>query len=712
MTDDQTPVDPERPSDDEDRVRALLRDASGRMQVGDPFSVIYAVRRRVRRRRVLRGAGIGCTALAVGAASVLVAVGGPGSHRPLHATTAAPSRMTGELVSFNACNDYLSYVRAQAAALVGPYGLQAQGPLGYASASNGAARSPSLLSPAAAQEALASGAASAGGTVGHSGTNDQVAGVDEPDTVKTDGRIVVTLAGPTLRVLDTNARVIGSLQINGDIGGGVLLVGDRAVVLSSSSQPPSLALGFGGPGYYPSGTATSPAVARAAVIDLSVPTQPRLVRTFDFDGAVVAARLVGDQIRLVLRSDGPRLAFQTPTSTGDTDAATAANRALVANSTVEDWLPAWQAQNPDGSTTARRPLASCDAVARPGDASGISTVSVLTLDPQRSTPGPATSVVAAGDTVYATADHLYVAGMTTDPVSPPASGAAATPCCSANKPAHVQTRLYAFETSDTDQPRFVGAGVVEGSLLDSYAMDQDTHGDLRVASTVAGTAGITDSRITVLAPSGQALTPLGVVTGLGHGQQLRAVRFLGDAAYVVTFQTFDPLYVIDLRDPTKPAVAGQLEQPGFSEFLYPLPGGRLLGVGVEITNNEPSGLLVATYDVTDPAHPRRLQASELASGAQAAYGGYDPHAFMYWPPAALAILSLPGIAAGPGPGPTGAAAYRIGQDGSLTRIATLAHGTFTPTRTAVIGTQVWAFTSSGVITSDLATLKATSWHRY
>ena len=714
MNDDQTPADPDGPRRDEDRLRALLRDASGRVQSGDPLSAIYAVRRTVRRRRFLRTAGVGCLAVGLAAGGVLVASGGRASRPPVAVTPPAPVyRLTGALVSFDACTDYLTYVRAQAAALVGPYGLQSPGPGEYFNPTWDA-----VGSAAGTQKGIATGSpSSAGQTPAYSTTNDQVAGVDEPDTVKTDGHIVVTLTGATLRVLDTSAHVLGSTQLSGDTGGGLLLVGDRAVVLSSSSSPPSLGGAFRGPVFSPYQSATSQPAARATatVVDLSDPTQPSVLRTFDFDGTVVAARLVGGQIRLVLRSDGPRITFQTPTSSGDSNAATAANRHLVATSSLSDWLPAWQVENPDGSTTPRQQLAACDAVARPQQASGISTVSVFALDPQSSAPGPATSVVAAGDTVYATADHLYVAGETSDLPSPsrPANSAVGIPCCVQYQPGHVRTRIYDFETTALDQPRFLGAGEVPGSLLDSYAMDEDANGLLRVASTVQDTTGATDSRITVLALSGQALTPLGVVTGLGHGQQLRAVRFIGDSAYVVTFRSFDPLYVVDLRDPHKPVVAGQLEQPGFSEFLYPLPGGRLLGVGVEITNNEPAGLLVATYDVSDPTHPRRIQASSLASGFQVAYGGYDPHAFLYWQPASLAVLSLPDNVGDPGgTGGTGAAAYRIAGNGQLTRIATLAHGTFTPTRTAVIGSQVWAFTPGGVIVSDLPTLQATTWNPY
>ncbi|MDQ1697518.1 MAG: hypothetical protein QOJ03_2871 [Frankiaceae bacterium] len=702
MTDSPTPPEFEATGDDEGRLRGLLNAASRTVAAGDAFSAIYAVRGRARRRRFVRAAGLGCALVGITAAAV-VSGRGSGSSAPGAAPTLPPYRLAGALTSFNGCTDYLDYVRDEAAQRVGPYGLQPFGPYGY-QRFHVPAPFGYGLTDAASGAALESVYKNAGAPVAHSATTVQVAGVDEPDTVKTDGRIVVSLTGPTLRVLDTHATVLGTVALNGDTGGGLLLAGDQAVVLSTTSPPPSLVGGFDGFGGYPYYYNAS-APARAAIVDLSDPHHPRLERTFEFDGAVVAARLVDGQVRLVLRSDGPRITFQTPSAQGESHAAKNANRRLVAASTLGDWLPAWRLQKPDGSTTARQPLAACNAVARPRHASGISTVSVLSLDPQSDAPGAATSVVAAGDTVYATADHVYVAGLTQRPRPRQLDG----PRCCTYRPARIRTWIYDFTIAGADRPRFVGAGPVPGSLLNSYAMDQDERGYLRVVSTVQ-TRHTTDSRITVLALSGRKLAPIGVVDGLGHRQEVKAVRFLGDAAYVVTFRTFDPLYVVDLRDPRRPVVSGRLEQPGFSEFLYPLPGDHLLGVGVALAHNEASKLLVSTYDVSDPAHPRRDATATLAHGYFAGYGNYDPHAFLYWPATDLAVVALPGTSAGRGE--PGAGAYRIGAGGGLTRLATLAHRRLAPTRTVVVGTELWSFTAAGVLVADLDALGTTSWHPY
>lgn len=783
MTDQTTPGG-ERPEEgqpaetpSEARLRELLRvgaeGAQGDGAQGDAFSAVYAVRRRLRRRWALRSTMAGATAALVVAAVLVAADGGSGHPAPPVAvgpTGGRSYRLADALVSFDACSDYLSYVKSQALAVVGPYGLQSApglygGPIyralgGAASMASGAgvaasgtdaavgSAGPALLAPAAAP-------AQATGGPTFSTTNDQVAGVDEPDTVKTDGRLVVTLVGSTLRVLDSGARVVGTVALPGDTGGGLLLDGNRVVVLSTAPASqlgtvgyvPDVGMGAAvAPGGVPAPTA---AQARATVVDLSDPAHPQVLRSFVFDGAEVAARLVGGQVRLVLRSDGPRLAFVTPATTGDAASATATNRRLIQDSTAADWLPYWQLQSPDGAATARQPLTSCQQMARPRQASGLSTVTVFSLDPGAPAPGAATSVVAAGDTVYATADHVYVAGPTGRTANPYA-GATPSGCCAILPPAGASTAIYRFTVGATGAPVFDGAGTVPGWLIDSYAMDEDPLGDLRVATTaqsaaapapvpsagkpvqsaggIAQPAGAvaqpadvigqppgygTASMVSVLRLTGGQLATIGSVGGLGAGEFIKTVRFIGDLAYVVTYQSFDPLYVVDLANPRAPVLAGQLAQPGFSEFLYPVSDRLLIGVGVQITDGEPSGLVVATYDVSDPAHPRRVDSSTLASGYQYVAQGYDPHAFLYWPATDLALLAVPADGEYGTTGlSSGIAAYQVGGSGQLTRTATLAHGSTSTTRSAVINGQVWAFSDAGVLTAGLSDLGTTAWHGY
>ena len=97
--------------------------------------------------------------------------------------------------------------------------------------------------------------------------------------------------------------------------------------------------------------------------------------------------------------------------------------------------------------------------------------------------------------------------------------------------------------------------------------------------------------------------------GLSPGEMFYAARFMGDRAYLVTFQRMDPLFVIGLQDPTQPKVLGQLNIPGVSDYLQPYDETHLIGFGKSSTNvtweNAAlfQGLKLSLFDVTDPSHP-------------------------------------------------------------------------------------------------------------
>ncbi|GAB6040950.1 beta-propeller domain-containing protein [Endothiovibrio diazotrophicus] len=104
-------------------------------------------------------------------------------------------------------------------------------------------------------------------------------------------------------------------------------------------------------------------------------------------------------------------------------------------------------------------------------------------------------------------------------------------------------------------------------------------------------------------------TLAGSVGAIAPGEALFATRFVGDTAYVVTYERTDPLWVIDLTDPTAPALAGELEVPGWSEQLF-FHDQRLFAVGID---DQPSGdeswarrVAVSLFDVADPTRPQLL----------------------------------------------------------------------------------------------------------
>ena len=141
-----------------------------------------------------------------------------------------------------------------------------------------------------------------------------------------------------------------------------------------------------------------------------------------------------------------------------------------------------------------------------------------------------------------------------------------------------------------------------------------------------------------LRANGEELEQLSVVDGLGAGEQIYAVRFLGPTAYVVTFRQTDPLYVIDMTDPANPALTGELKIPGYSAYLHPVGDGLLLGVGQDATDTgQTLGTQLSLFDVSDPANPQRI--STLAIGGWSDVE-WDHKAFLFWPEDGTIVLPV------------------------------------------------------------------------
>ncbi len=140
---------------------------------------------------------------------------------------------------------------------------------------------------------------------------------------------------------------------------------------------------------------------------------------------------------------------------------------------------------------------------------------------------------------------------------------------------------------------------IQGNILNSYSIDE-YNGFLRVAVT----APENNNCIYVF---DENLGKVGEITGLATGEQIKSARFMGNTAYVVTFVQTDPLFVIDLTDPEKPVVKGEVKLPGFSSYLHPAGDGLLVGIGLGGTETGTDGSSkISLFDVSDPTKPREI----------------------------------------------------------------------------------------------------------
>lgn len=148
-------------------------------------------------------------------------------------------------------------------------------------------------------------------------------------------------------------------------------------------------------------------------------------------------------------------------------------------------------------------------------------------------------------------------------------------------------------------------GSVPGHLLNQFSLDE-YNGTLRTAVSLGQNfwefafGSVPSSDVYTLDSN---LNELGSVQSLGKGEQIYAVRFVGDRGYVVTFHQTDPLFVLDLSQPNRPTLAGELTLPGFSSYLHPLSNDRILGVGMGPNSTQ---VQVALFDVSNAAQPKQV----------------------------------------------------------------------------------------------------------
>jgi hypothetical protein len=537
------------------------------------------------------------------------------------------------LRQFGECDAVLSYVQEHAAEAVVSLGLGGFG---------GEALEESAI---AVDDAAGADFASPQAGVDYSTSNVQEAGIDEPDVLKTDGRRMVVAGENRVHVVDVTGpepTLIASVQLDDHWVSNLLLHGDRVLVFASQWD---VIVPFVEPGGEATDTEPAPSwgpTTEIVEIDLSA-TTPRVTRRLDIEGDYVGARLIDGVVRVVTTSR-PRVihwAIPEPADFGAQDRSSAAVRDLIAGTTVDDWLPRFVLSDASGSAVAGGRLVDCDRVWAPPHYAGPGTLSVTTIDIAADGLAGAmdtTSIMADGSTVYASLDHLYVT--TTrwhDWRIEPAGPADGTP---------VETEIHVFDTTGRATSTYVGSGSVTGTVLNQYSMSEH-EGHLRIATTTAApwwswraeVAPESESLVTVLSVGPDGLTEVGRVDGLGVGERIYAVRYLGDIAAVVTFRQVDPLYLLDLSEPTAPAVRGELKITGYSAYLHPLGDGLLLGVGQEATDEGFTvGTQVSLFDIADLDRPQRI-AQWTAPGGRSQVE-FNALAFLHWPASDLAVLPL------------------------------------------------------------------------
>ena len=506
---------------------------------------------------------------------------------------------------FDDCAAVLDWTKAEMLKRVGPYGLETY-PYMYENwRSNGFEGD--MAAPTEAPATDSSSGADFAPIPGTSTTNTQETNVDEGDIVETDGRFVYSIIDHRIRSVDLdNAELLSEIDLpQGDSQ--MVLAGNQLLVATM--------------------TWTSTADTIISNFDISDGVLT-LNRRDHLEGSLVSVRAVNGRVHVVVNSSFlHRVDFVSPRdgSEDSLDAAEKRNIEVVNALAIEDFVPRTFEEGPKGTWGSKSIAVDCGNLGHPSSFSGWGVTWVATIDLSSPAVAPigTIGILAQSTSTYTSTASMYISATRWDD--------SVYEDFVSTRQESPYTDIHAFSFSaDASDLTYVASGRVIGTLLNSYSMSE-YDGVLRVATTSFDYdfGGGQDNGVHILKVDGSKLNEIGAVNGMGRGETIQGVRFDGPRGYVVTFRQVDPLYVLDLSDPTSPELVGELKVPGYSTYLKPIDGDRVINVGMSGTETgQITGAQVAVFDVSDPSNPVQVATAEIAQWSEATS---DPHAFLWWP---------------------------------------------------------------------------------
>ena len=387
----------------------------------------------------------------------------------------------------------------------------------------------------------------------YSPTNIQVAGVDEADTVKTDGEYLYVISNNTIIILKAyppeTAQILSKITLNETYNAQIYLDEDKLVVLGNNyAVAPTYRL-------YP-----YPYLGNTflRVYDISNKSKPILTRTMDLNGTLSGSRRIGGYIYLAVNQ--PALQSRV----GQTEQEVTLPKIYSDGTLIEI------------QATEVRYVNMTDIF--------YYFTTIIAVNIQNDTQEPTYEPFLTGSTatMYVSASNMYLT-MPNNNVWILAAEVAAR---------QDETLIYRVKL-DHENILCEAQGAISGYILNQFSMDE--YGNIfRVATTTWTNEGTKNNLYTL----NMTLHTIGKLEGLAPRERIYSARFIGDRCYLVTFRQVDPFYVIDLKTPTEPKVLGYLKIPGFSGYLHPYDEQHIIGIGKQDGN-----VKLSLFNVTDVTKP-------------------------------------------------------------------------------------------------------------
>src|SRR3989475_1148381 len=372
------------------------------------------------------------------------------------------------------------------------------------------------------------------------GTNVQVQGVDEPDRVKTDGTNLFVSTSNAVTILKAyppnSTTTLSTIAFQNAMILGMEISRDRLMVIDQRSA--------------------NTTYIDLLLYDTSVPSSPRLMGNTSIAGTYVAARLAQGYIYAVIQQPSYRF--------NDKGNASGVMPLVAEDGVRKTLLPSSVYYTPNRAQISYYTIVTSVSIST-GKAS---TLSVLT--------GPSSTIYVSPSNiyvVYANYQEFYADNIPGDIYT----GGAIS---STNIQQGQNSTIFRASYSSDGNVTVKAVGSVPGTVLNQFSLDEyDNY--FRVATSRFAKIGGAYTRSDDVYVLGQDMSQVSAVRNLAPGENIYAVRFVGDMGYVVTFEQIDPLFAISFKDVANPVVLSALKVTGYSDYLHPLPGGYLIGGGKE-----------------------------------------------------------------------------------------------------------------------------------
>ncbi|TET91715.1 MAG: hypothetical protein E3J35_01370 [Methanomassiliicoccales archaeon] len=406
-------------------------------------------------------------------------------------------------------------------------------------------------------------------TPDYSQTNIQVGGVDEPDTVKTDGNYLYVISGKEVVILKaypgSEAKVLS--RIEASYGAWEIFVTGSRLVLFDKGY---------GAGFL------------VKVFDISSRERPILIQNVSLESRYFDSRLIADWVYIV--SFGyipywPDSEIQLP---------------VIVN-------------NGETTTVDASEVCYFDEPAPTYEFAIITSISLLSQELRYKA-----FLTDSANDMYVSLGNIYVAVQE-------------YPARWDNN--WNETTIIHRISIDSGSIRYVVMGNVSGKILNQFSMSEyDGYFRIATTIGHVSRTGQSTATNNVYVLN-RWLEMVGKLENLAPGEKIYSARFMGERCYLVTFKKVDPFFVIDLSNPEAPRVLGELKIPGYSDYLHPYDENHIIGLGKDTHDMGDfawfQGVKLSLFDVTDVEHPKEVSKYIIGDRGTTSPALRDHHAFLF-----------------------------------------------------------------------------------